>query len=81
MLDPDHSRPPGARGGARTDGMAMTKRNADFAGRDVSSLTSVPTAARESFALSIVVEARDSTSARAGAKADFDVEGAVMSGG
>jgi len=36
--------------------------------------------AREPFALGIVVEARGSTSARVGAKAVFNVEGAVMCG-
>lgn len=60
--------------------MARTKRAADFAGTEVLSVTAEMMAAREPFALSIVVEARGSTSARVGAKAVFNVEGAVMCG-
>ena len=60
--------------------MAMTNRAADFAGTDVLTVTAELIAAREPFALGIVVEARGSTSARVGAKAVFNVEGAVMCG-
>ncbi len=60
--------------------MAMTKQPADFAGTDVLSVTAELMAAREPFALTIVVEARGSTSARVGAKAVFNVEGAVICG-
>jgi xanthine dehydrogenase accessory factor len=60
--------------------MAMTTRTTDFAGTDVLTVTAELLAARKPFALSIVVEARGSTSARVGAKAVFDVEGAVMCG-
>jgi len=60
--------------------VAMTKRTADFAGTDVLGVTAELMAAREPFALSVVVEAKGSTSARAGAKAVFNVEGAVVCG-
>ena len=53
--------------------MAMTKRTADFGRTDVLSVTAELMAAREPFALTIVVEARGSTSARVGAKAVFNV--------
>jgi xanthine dehydrogenase accessory factor len=62
--------------------MAMTKRTADFPETDVLTVTAELVAAREPFALGIVVEARGSTSAsaRVGAKAVFNLEGAVMCG-
>ncbi len=60
--------------------MAMTKRTADFAAADVLGATTELMAAREPFALGIVVEARGSTSARVGAKAVFNAEGAVICG-
>lgn len=60
--------------------MAITNRVADFAGTDVLSVTAELIAAREPFALGLVIEARGSTSARVGAKAVFNVEGAVMCG-
>jgi len=60
--------------------MATTNRVADFAGTDVLSVTAELIAAREPFALGLVIEARGSTSARVGAKAVFNVEGAVMCG-
>ncbi len=64
----------------RRTAMAMTKGTADFAGTEVLSVTAELMAAREPFALSIVVEARGSTSARVGAKAVFNLEGAVLCG-
>ena len=60
--------------------MAMTNRTADFAGTDVLTVTAELVAARQPFALGIVIEARGSTSARVGAKAVFNVEGDVISG-
>jgi xanthine dehydrogenase accessory factor len=60
--------------------MAMTHRTADFAGTDVLTVTAELIAAGEPFALGIVVEAKGSTSARLGAKAVFNAEGAVMCG-
>jgi xanthine dehydrogenase accessory factor len=60
--------------------MAMTKRTADVAGTEVLSVATELMAARQPFALSIVVEASGSTSARVGAKAVFNIEGAVMCG-
>lgn len=60
--------------------MAITNRVADFAGIDVLSVTAELIAAREPFALGLVIEARGSTSARVGAKAVFNVEGAVICG-
>jgi xanthine dehydrogenase accessory factor len=60
--------------------MAMTNRAADFTGTDVLTVTAELIAAGEPFALCIVVEARGSTSARLGAKAVFNAEGAVMCG-
>lgn len=60
--------------------MVMTKRTTDFVGTDILTVTAELFAARTPFALSIVVEARGSTSARVGSKAIFDVEGAVMYG-
>lgn len=60
--------------------MAMTKKGADFAGTEVLSVATELMAARQPFALAIVVEASGSTSARVGAKAVFNVEGAVMCG-
>lgn len=60
--------------------MAQAKRAADFSGTEVLSVTAELMAARQPFALSIVVEARGSTSARVGAKAVFDAEGAVLCG-
>jgi xanthine dehydrogenase accessory factor len=60
--------------------MAMTNRTADFTGTDVLTVTAELITAGVPFALCIVVEARGSTSARLGAKAVFDAEGAVMCG-
>jgi xanthine dehydrogenase accessory factor len=60
--------------------MAITNRVADFAGIDVLSVTAELIAAREPFALAVVIEAGGSTSARVGAKAVFNVEGAVICG-
>ena len=60
--------------------MAMTNRAADFAGTDVLTVIAELIAAGEPFALGIVVEAKGSTSARPGARAVFNVEGAVMCG-
>jgi xanthine dehydrogenase accessory factor len=60
--------------------MATIKRAVDFAATDVLSVTAELIAAREPFALSIVVEARGSTSARVGAKAVFNREGNVVCG-
>lgn len=58
----------------------MSERKADFSGTDVLSVASGLIAARRPFALSIVIEAQGSTSARAGAKALFDTEGSVVAG-
>jgi xanthine dehydrogenase accessory factor len=60
--------------------MAMPKRDGDFAGTDVLSVAAGLIAARQPFALSVVIEAQGSTSARTGAKAIFDAEGTVMTG-
>jgi xanthine dehydrogenase accessory factor len=60
--------------------MATIKRAVDFAGADVLSVTAQLMEVREPFALSIVVEARGSTSARVGAKAVFNREGDVICG-
>jgi xanthine dehydrogenase accessory factor len=60
--------------------MAMSKHNADFTGTDVLSVVGDLIAARQPFALSVVIEAHGSTSARPGAKAVFDAEGTVMAG-
>jgi xanthine dehydrogenase accessory factor len=60
--------------------MVMSKRSADFTGTDVLTVAAGLVGARQPFALGIVVEARGSTSARAGAKAIFDAQGAVMTG-
>jgi xanthine dehydrogenase accessory factor len=60
--------------------MATTRRTLDFAGTEVLNVAAELMAAREPFALCIVVEARGSTSARVGAKAVFNSEGAVMCG-
>ncbi len=60
--------------------MAMTRRTGDFGGTDVLGVAAELMAAREPFALSIVIEAKGSTSARVGAKAVFNREGAVMCG-
>jgi xanthine dehydrogenase accessory factor len=60
--------------------MAMTDRTADFAGTDVLTVTAELMAAREPFALGIVIEAKGSTSARLGAKAIFNADGAVTCG-
>lgn len=58
----------------------MSDNFPDFTATDVLSIAAGLVAARRPFALGIVVEARGSTSARAGAKAVFDPEGAVMAG-
>lgn len=47
---------------------------------DIPRIAADLTAARTPFALAIVIEAKGSTSARAGAKAVFDAEGAVIAG-
>ncbi len=60
--------------------MATSKRTVDFAGTDILAVTAELIAAREPFALCVVVEARGSTSARAGAKAVLDVEGDLICG-
>jgi len=60
--------------------VVMSKRAADFTGTDVLRLSADLIASRQPFALSVVVEAQGSTSARAGAKAIFDAEGTVMAG-
>ena len=60
--------------------MAMSNRIPDFAGKDVLSVAAGLAADRTPFALCIVVEAKGSTSARAGAKAVFDSEGTVLCG-
>jgi xanthine dehydrogenase accessory factor len=60
--------------------MVMSERSADFTGTDILSMAAELIAARQPFVLSIVIEAKGSTSARAGAKAIFDAEGAVIAG-
>jgi xanthine dehydrogenase accessory factor len=60
--------------------MTMGDTAADFTATDVLSVAAGLVAARRPFALGIVVEAQGSTSARTGAKAVFDTEGAVMAG-
>jgi len=58
----------------------MSKNAADFTGTDVLRVAADLVAARRPFALSTVIEAQGSTSARTGAKAIFDTEGTVMTG-
>jgi len=60
--------------------VVMSEHTADFTGTDVLSRAAELIAARRPFVLSVVVEAQGSTSARTGAKAVFDAEGAVMVG-
>jgi xanthine dehydrogenase accessory factor len=58
--------------------MALNK--ADFTGKAVLSVAADLVAARQPFALSVVIDAKGSTSARTGAKAVFDAEGTVLAG-
>lgn len=59
---------------------STTRPAADFTGTDVLQVAAELIAARKPFALGTVIEAQGSTSARTGAKAVFDTEGAVMAG-
>lgn len=58
----------------------MGTSNADFPGANVVRVAADLVAARQPFALAIVVDATGSTSARTGDKAIFDTQGAVLSG-
>jgi len=58
----------------------MTKPATYFSETDVLQIAADLAAARQPFALVIVVEAQGSTSARAGAKAVLDAEGTVLAG-
>ena len=64
---------------SRTD-TAMTKRTADFAGKNVPSQASERAAAREPFVPSTVVEARGFASAYVGGKTAFDLEETALRG-
>jgi xanthine dehydrogenase accessory factor len=58
----------------------MGVRPADFTGTDILQLAAELSAAGRAFALGVVVEAQGSSAGRTGAKALFDVEGAVIAG-
>lgn len=62
------------------DGIAADRKETPFTGPDILRMAADRTAARQAFALAIVIEAQGSTSARAGAKALFSDEGRVLAG-
>ncbi len=59
---------------------AMSKDASHISGTDILGIAADLAAARRPFALALVIEANGSTSARAGAKAVFDIEGTVLAG-
>jgi xanthine dehydrogenase accessory factor len=59
---------------------SMGTSNADFPGANVVRVAADLLAARQPFALTIVIEATGSTSAHPGDKAVFDTEGTILSG-